>query len=88
MDAATARSRITEAWEKVLGHTDFTDDDDFFAVGGDSMGAILLVRKLNKAGVAVELADLMTEPTVAALVAAASAEPDGPERPQLRRIPR
>ena len=88
MDAATARSRITEAWEKVLEHADFGDHDDFFAVGGDSMGAIILVRKLSSAGVAVDLATLMADPTVAGLIAAVSAAADEVEEPQLRRISR
>jgi aryl carrier-like protein len=86
MDTATTRWRITEAWEKALGHTEFTDDDDFFAVGGDSMRATLLVRTLNTAGVAVDLAAFMADPTVAGLVTAAAG--GGQQPPELRRIPR
>jgi aryl carrier-like protein len=83
MDTATTHWRITEAWEKALGHADFSDDDDFFAVGGDSMRATLVVRTLNKAGVPLDLAAFMAHPTVTGLAAAA-----GTERVELRRIPR
>lgn len=60
---------IAQAWEDVLGHADFTADDWFFDVGGDS---ILLLRahkvinqKLSSRELTVE--DLYTYPTIAEL---------------------
>lgn len=88
MDVTSVHWRITEAWEQTLGHSDFTDEDDFFAVGGDSLRATLLVRKFERAGIAVSLADFMENPTVTALVAAALRHSDQLEQPELRRTAR
>lgn len=86
MDATTARWQITEAWEHALGHGEYTDDDDFFAVGGDSLRATQLVRALVRAGLAVDLAIFMSEPTVTGLVRAATSQPDELRTPELRRM--
>jgi acyl-CoA synthetase (AMP-forming)/AMP-acid ligase II/acyl carrier protein len=45
---AVARSVLTDAWANVLGITAFSNDDDFFALGGDSLVAIRLVQEVNK----------------------------------------
>uniref|UniRef100_UPI0024583697 non-ribosomal peptide synthetase n=1 Tax=Nocardia wallacei TaxID=480035 RepID=UPI0024583697 len=66
-------------------------DDDFFALGGDSLSAMRMVSLLRaRAGVAVPLGEIFTAPTVAAL--AAHARPAPSERgvvpmPRPERIP-
>lgn len=80
--------QIVTAWETALGHDDFTEDDDFFAVGGDSLRANLLVRTLNRAGLEVNLGHFIEHPTVAGLVAFVAAGALNSGRPELRRLPR
>lgn len=36
-------------WSKVLGHSDFGVEDDFFAIGGDSLQAVQLMMDVNDA---------------------------------------
>ncbi len=57
-------------WEAVLGRKGITLDDDFFALGGDSMMAIRLVKELKKAtGLDYPLASIFAAPTIRQLVA-------------------
>jgi amino acid adenylation domain-containing protein len=57
-------------WEAILGRTGVTIDDDFFALGGDSMMAIRLVKELKKAtGIEYALSTLFSSPTIRQLVA-------------------
>jgi thioester reductase-like protein/FkbH-like protein len=35
-------------WQEILGHSDFTATDDFFAVGGDSIGLVRLIARVRK----------------------------------------
>ncbi|MEH1125248.1 amino acid adenylation domain-containing protein [Micromonospora sp. CPCC 206061] len=46
-------------------------DDDFFALGGDSILAVQLLARARKAGIALSLRDVFQRRTVAALAAAA-----------------
>lgn len=66
--ATPTEHRVALAWSEVLGHPvhDLSADDDFFALGGDSLGAIRLVVKLDRA---VSLADLMRSPVLRDLAA-------------------
>ncbi|PRX96524.1 non-ribosomal peptide synthetase [Allonocardiopsis opalescens] len=81
--AAAAAAPGTEAeramavlWAELLGYAveDIGADDDFFALGGDSLAAVRLVMRLDGA---VSLADLMREPTLRGLAAAAAGEDTG-----------
>jgi amino acid adenylation domain-containing protein len=56
---------VRSAWTQLLGITDFTDQDDFFALGGDSM-VLVQVQKLlaKRLAVEIELSDLYRLPTV------------------------
>jgi len=81
------RELVTDVWEEVLGHDGFGPDDDFFAVGGDSLRAAVLVRRLTAAGVVVDLAGLVRAPTVAG-IAAAAAGGTGSGRPGITAVPR
>jgi amino acid adenylation domain-containing protein len=60
---------VTAIWQRVLGHDEFTEDDDFFDVGGDSMLAAWVVTELSQVtGREVELSLLLEDSTIAGLV--------------------
>lgn len=44
----TIESAIREEWERVLPDKAFSDDDDFFSLGGDSFGLITIFASLEK----------------------------------------
>ncbi|TDE41877.1 amino acid adenylation domain-containing protein, partial [Nonomuraea mesophila] len=82
----TERERVLcEVFAQVLGPRvglgDVGAEDDFFALGGDSIDAIGVVRQARRAGLAVRPRDVFAHPTPAALaatvtdVSAASAPP-------------
>jgi amino acid adenylation domain-containing protein len=57
-------------WEAILRRSDISIDDDFFALGGDSMMAIRLVKELKRAtGIDYPLSALFSAPTIRQLVA-------------------
>jgi aryl carrier-like protein len=58
-----------------LGHDEVGPDDDFFAVGGDSLTGLALVGDAQQRGLAVTLLDLADCPTARSL-AALAARPD------------
>jgi myxalamid-type nonribosomal peptide synthetase MxaA len=71
---------VLAVWREVLGREDLGADDDFFAVGGDSLLILPLVFKLHAAlGVEVPLAIVFSAPTVVALARAIDTlRADGP----------
>ncbi|MCA2230006.1 non-ribosomal peptide synthetase [Nonomuraea aurantiaca] len=54
---------IAEIWRDALGLAAVGADDDFFAVGGDSIRSLKVVSRLRKAGLEVTLADLFRHRT-------------------------
>ncbi|WP_280402915.1 non-ribosomal peptide synthetase, partial [Nocardia carnea] len=61
---------VAEAWADLLGIEEIRRDDDFFALGGDSLLATRLVRRLLAEGVAgADLAHLFSTPTLAEFAA-------------------
>lgn len=58
---------IAAVWEKVLGVSGLKRSDSFYAVGGDSIRAIRVVHALHEAGIQVTAAELLANPTIAAL---------------------
>ncbi|MFF1650360.1 amino acid adenylation domain-containing protein [Streptomyces sp. NPDC058240] len=86
---------IAAVWCEVLGVPSAGPDDDFFALGGNSLRAVRAVARLG-AGRPVTVAQLFAAPTVAAFAAeleraAARPEPDAaspiPRRPRVPRRP-
>ncbi|MCA6094662.1 amino acid adenylation domain-containing protein, partial [Streptomyces sp. SCA3-4] len=85
--AATVTSRAPETpaehalaalFREVLSLPSVGADDDFFALGGDSIISIQLVSRARRAGLAISPRDVFTRRTVAALAAGAmsvAAEP-------------
>ncbi|WP_133884458.1 non-ribosomal peptide synthetase/type I polyketide synthase [Glycomyces sp. NRRL B-16210] len=65
---ADALQGIREAFRHVLGYEEVAPDDDFFALGGDSLKATGLSAHLaSQVGIEVTVADIFASPTPAAL---------------------
>ncbi|MFJ9607744.1 amino acid adenylation domain-containing protein [Kitasatospora sp. NPDC101176] len=71
-----AEEAIAGVFAEILGLDGIGADDDFFALGGDSLRSVQIVSRAAKAGFTLSLADVFTHKTVAAL--AAAARPSGP----------
>jgi amino acid adenylation domain-containing protein len=71
---AGARQAVLEAWAQALGSAPATYDADFFDAGGDSAAAARLATLLgDRVGLAVDVATVFAEPTVAGLAGAVGA---------------
>jgi len=67
-DADTPIERtILDVWREVLERNDIGLDDDFFALGGDSIRAIQIVSRLRRVDLKAEIRDVFQNPTVARL---------------------
>jgi acyl transferase domain-containing protein/thioesterase domain-containing protein/acyl carrier protein len=65
-------SRLVEAWQRFFALERVGIDDDFFALGGDSLKAISLLARLERMlGVPLSTQRLLNEPTVRGLSVAA-----------------
>ncbi|MFD4354980.1 amino acid adenylation domain-containing protein [Nocardia sp. NPDC058518] len=75
-----AEKTIARVIADVLGHDRVGLDDDFFALGGDSITAIQVVSRATSAGVTLRPRDLFDARTVAALAGRAeiTVEPSAP----------
>ncbi|MER5938606.1 amino acid adenylation domain-containing protein [Streptomyces sp. NPDC001928] len=70
----TERERVLcGIYADVLGTRDVGVDEDFFALGGDSIRSIQVVSRARKAGLALTTRDVFDHKTVAALARAAGA---------------
>jgi nonribosomal peptide synthetase MxcG len=56
-------SKVVAVWRAVLGLDEVGLDDDFFALGGDSLGVIQLANRLSAIGSEVRVADVFRHPT-------------------------
>ncbi|MCB2411225.1 non-ribosomal peptide synthetase, partial [Hymenobacter lucidus] len=56
-------------YEQVLGRTPIGIEEDFFALGGDSIKSIQIVSRLRQGGYAVAIQDILLYPRIAALAA-------------------
>jgi acyl transferase domain-containing protein/aryl carrier-like protein len=64
----TEEETLAQIWRDLLGVREPSMDDDFFALGGDSLLAIQLSEQLGSCfGVSVPLRQLMQAPTIASL---------------------
>jgi amino acid adenylation domain-containing protein/non-ribosomal peptide synthase protein (TIGR01720 family) len=59
---------------QVLGITRVTPDDNFFALGGDSILAFQLVSRARQAGLVLSLRDVFEQPTIEALAGISRAQ--------------
>lgn len=55
---------LARLWAQELGANDVGIDDDFFALGGDSMSALAIAVGAREAGWALRSADVLTHPTI------------------------
>ena len=69
-DLAAAQAALARIWGEVLGVARVGRDDDYFALGGDSILAIRVVALAKEAGLAITLPDLFAHPTLHRLAAA------------------
>ncbi|WP_344973677.1 amino acid adenylation domain-containing protein, partial [Salinactinospora qingdaonensis] len=69
---------LAEVFASVLGVERVGVDDDFFALGGDSILSIQVVSRARRGGVVVSSRDVFAHPTVAGLAAVAGAESGAP----------
>ncbi|MEU6814554.1 amino acid adenylation domain-containing protein [Streptomyces sp. NPDC046860] len=77
-----ARERLLcEVFASVLRAPAVRTDDDFFALGGDSILSIQLVSRVRQAGLAVTPRDVFLHRTPEAIAAAATALTEDPARP-------
>jgi amino acid adenylation domain-containing protein len=66
--SSNAEGRVLAVWSDVLGHTPPRVDLDWFACGGDSLGAARLVRALERRlGISLTLAEVFEGCTIATL---------------------
>ncbi|MFG2602568.1 non-ribosomal peptide synthase/polyketide synthase [Streptomyces sp. NPDC048514] len=69
--------RIARIWADVLGIDDVGADDNFFALGGDSILSMQVVSRLRRDGLHLATRDLFTHQTVAELAAVVRTAPRG-----------
>ncbi|MCW3841258.1 SDR family NAD(P)-dependent oxidoreductase [Micromonospora yasonensis] len=88
---------IAQVWRDGLGVAEVGVDDDFFALGGNSLVAVQLIAAMRKAtGVRLPMRSLFETPTVAGLAARIEElrasqpadEPAAPATPAIPRLPR
>ncbi|MGW7415725.1 amino acid adenylation domain-containing protein [Streptomyces sp. NPDC054863] len=82
--ARTPRERtLAGIWEQVLGCAEIGVEDDFFALGGNSLKAVMVSAGSREAGLPVTTRQIFAHPTVAALAALADPAPtvSGPTEP-------
>ncbi|MYT68261.1 MULTISPECIES: non-ribosomal peptide synthetase [unclassified Streptomyces] len=72
-----AERALVGIWARVLGTADIGVEDDFFALGGNSLKAVTVSALAREAGLAVATRQIFAHPTVAALarLGAAAREP-------------
>jgi aryl carrier-like protein len=69
---------VLESLRNHLGNHDVGHDDDFYAMGGDSLIALRVVTDLRDRGLGITLRDLLYHPSASGLAAAAEALQAGP----------
>jgi amino acid adenylation domain-containing protein/non-ribosomal peptide synthase protein (TIGR01720 family) len=60
---------VAAVWRSVLGREQIGLHENYFAAGGDSIGAIQVASRLKRAGWQIEVRDLFQRPTIAELAA-------------------
>ncbi len=84
-----AEERLAAVWAEVLGVERVGAEDDFFALGGDSILGIRLVARAAEEGLHLEPRQVFEHRTLAAQAAAASASPtiDAEQGPVVGPVP-
>jgi hypothetical protein len=72
-DADVLARLVRELFEQAVGHDEFSDDDSFFYIGGDSLSGLRVIRQLAETvGEHVAMRALFDHPTVGTLSAYAA----------------
>jgi acyl transferase domain-containing protein/thioesterase domain-containing protein/SAM-dependent methyltransferase len=81
---------VARLWREALGGTTVSDADDFYQLGGESLGVVQLLARVHETtGVRVPLADFAMAPTFASLVRRVRDEGgDDVDSPNLLRLAR
>ncbi|MER7701949.1 amino acid adenylation domain-containing protein [Kitasatospora sp. NPDC097605] len=80
--ATEVEARIAAAWSAVLETGPVGVDQDYYSLGGDSIMMLRIQAEARRTGVHFTLADMVRNPTVAGLAAAATTSaPQAPEAP-------
>lgn len=61
--------KIWNIWVKILGHDNFGIKDDFFNIGGDSLGIIRMTLEMDRLGLSLKIRDLAVNRTIEKIVA-------------------
>ncbi|HLP48644.1 MAG TPA: condensation domain-containing protein, partial [Candidatus Kapabacteria bacterium] len=69
---------LVNIWQKVLGREKVGINQDFFAIGGDSIKSIQIISRMGSAGYKIEMKDIFRYPVIANLA---------PRVKKLKRIP-
>lgn len=65
---ATDQQRLLQLWKQFFGKDTIGADDDFFDIGGDSLKALTIIRRITKAfGVEISIKEFFNNATVASL---------------------
>ena len=64
---AGAEARLARIWSDVLGVAEVAGDDDFFALGGDSLLTLQVVAQAREAGLPLRVHDLFRYPVLSRL---------------------
>jgi amino acid adenylation domain-containing protein len=65
--------KLRSLWAKLLGGVaDFSSNDNFFSMGGDSLRAMRLVAAAREEGLMLNVPDIMLNPTLSAMAAKAT----------------
>lgn len=71
--SSETEDRLAQAWAKVLKVERVGLTDNFFALGGNSLGVVRLVEEMQRsAGLRFELADVFRNPSISSLLASTS----------------
>ena len=68
------REAMLQAWKKIILIPDITLDDNFFALGGDSLQALEISRELANNGISLKPTDILKTPVMKDLIAQLSGE--------------
>lgn len=72
---------VRKSWSSAIGHDKFSDDDDFFAIGGHSLLVARIMSGLGgQAGIRLPLRLFFDHPTVNSLAAAIAERVDASVR--------
>jgi non-ribosomal peptide synthase protein (TIGR01720 family) len=67
-----AERSLTQIWQDVLGIEPIGIHDNYYELGGDSVGGIQVVAKANQAGLALSIKHILQHQTISELASAAS----------------